>query len=536
MKPLIPITSVLIGLLAGYLIFSPSAESAHEHAAADQIWTCSMHPSIRQNEPGTCPLCGMDLIPASGSSDADPDALEMPETAVRLAHIRTATVERLAMERSLTLPGRLVLPESNLQVVVGYLAGRVESEMVGYEGKSVSKGDVLARIWSPDIVTAWQEFRTDGLDAQAVAERLRYWGIDDAQIRRIRESAEPVRHVDISAPVSGVVTRRGIRAGDRVEPGRVLYEIGGFSTLWAEFDAIETDISDIRVGSPVRFTATTLPGTEIRSRITFIDPVVSVASRTVRLRADVSNEDGRLKPDMRLTGTVGTGTTTALAVPNSAVLWTGPRSLVYVRRPGDAHVFERREVTLGARSGDRVAVLSGLTAGELVVVNGAFKVDAEFQLSGRPGMLDIPTTPASHREQTAIIDIGPLWSPYLGMKEALVRSDVAAARSAATRLEQVVRQQPLRDTASNQLREALLTQLANWGRHDLEAQRTRFMRLSDLLVDAIPAGSVRTEVYLQYCPMAFGNTGGRWLSDKPVIENPYLPDTMLGCGDVVRKL
>jgi Cu(I)/Ag(I) efflux system membrane fusion protein len=538
MNRLYPFATLLLGLLVGYLVFGRSAEPHHDHseASAETVWTCSMHPAIRQNEPGTCPLCGMDLIPASASSDEDPTVLTLTEAAVRLADIRTVAAVRSGVERVIPLPGRIVIPESSLTRVVSLISGRVDTEHVGYEGRAVKAGEVLVRIWSPDILTAWQELRTEGLSADAVAERLRYWGLDDAQVRRIRESPDPVRHLELPSPANGVVVRREIRPGDLVESGMALYEIADLSRVWVEFDAIEQDLRGIRIGAAVRFTIPTLPGRVFMGEVAFIDPVVDAATRTVRVRAETANPDGLLKPDMRASGDIRAPRTTATVIPASAVLWTGPRSLVYVRPPGKEARFERRQVTLGDRVGDRIIILDGLEPGEMVVANGAFTIDAEFQLSGKPGMLDQTGPVHSHREQGEAVYLRPLITPYLALKDALVRSDAGSAAAAAERFREQLRNEPLRDAAWNRLRDRLTTELNGWVRLDILAQRTRFKTVSDLLTDAIPAGSIRSELYVQYCPMAFGNTGARWLSDRPVIENPYLPETMLGCGDVVGKL
>lgn len=538
MKRLYPLGTLLIGLIVGYLIFGRSAESLHDHDPSDPdtVWTCSMHPSIRQNEPGTCPLCGMDLIPASASSDSDPNVLTMTEAAVRLADIRTVLVERSGVERMIPLPGRVVIPESGLTRVVTLISGRVDAEHVGYEGRTVTAGEVLVRIWSPEILTAWQELRTDDLPMEAIAERLRYWGVDEAQIRRMRASQEPVRLVDLPSPASGLVVRREVRPGDLVEPGMTLYEIADLSRVWVEFDAIEQDLRGIRTGAGVRFSIPTLPGRSFTARVNFIDPRVDPASRTVRVRAEAANPDGLLKPDMRVSGEISAPRTTATVIPASAVLWTGPRSLVYVRLPGEEPRFERREVILGERAGDRITVSDGLEPGEMVVANGAFTVDAEFQLSGKPGMLDQAGPVHTHREQADASHLAPLIPAYLSIKEALVKSDAAAAASAAEGLLTRLRNEPLRDASWNRLRESLMGHVSGWSRVDIEVQRTRFKAVTDLLADANPKGSVRSELYVQFCPMAFGNTGARWLSDKPLIENPYLPETMLGCGEVVGKL
>lgn len=529
----IPILTLFVGLIIGYLIFSPSMESSHDHETADQIWTCSMHPNIRQNEPGDCPICGMDLIPATSamsSSDTDPYSMQMTDAAVRLADIRTMTVQNSSSGSMIQLPGRVVARESATQWVTSFIDGRVTSEAVGYEGKQVTKGDELLRIVSPDVATAWIELRTEGLAYDAVATKLRYWGLTDAQIAELRNSPNAVQEISLLAPVSGVVMKRDVRPGSLVAPGMVLYEIVDLSAVWVEFDAFEGDVAGVGVGSSVSFTLDALVGESFTGRVTFINPTVDAMSRRVRIRVQVPNPSGKLKPDMLARGEIAGRRSSGITIPSSAVLWTGPRSVVYVKVPAEHPTFELREVNLGPKSGDNYVILEGLQAGDEVVVNGAFTVDAEFQLAGKASMMNRP-------ERASNTFLKPVMDAYFPLKDALIDSDADAGVTAAKHLLKVLEAQPKRNEDWNVLIESLKEMLQHWEHAPgLEQQRANLFKLSDALRAGLSSFGGGQVTYVQFCPMAFDNTGARWLSNSATIENPYLPETMLGCGDVVTRL
>lgn len=536
MKPyLIPISTLLVGLLIGFLIFRPAIEATHEHSDTEQVWTCSMHPNIRQNTPGSCPLCGMDLIPATGSAtDTDLYTHELSPQAVALADIRTVEVASSGAEATIALPGRVVVNDGDVHRLTSFIDGRVTREFAGYEGASVRKGQELLRIVSPDVATAWSELRTEGLSNQAVVTRLRYWGLTDAQIAELRAAPSAVQEIALLAPTSGVVTMRDVRPGSLVMPGMVLYEIADLSSVWVEFDALEGDVAGVGAGTAVTYTVDAIPGQSFRGTVSFVSPTVDAMSRRISLRIEVPNPSGTLKPDMLVRGQLRTKGSTGLRVPASAVLWTGPRSVVYVKLDGESPTFQLREVTLGGKSGDTYLITSGLQAGERVVVNGAFTVDAEFQLAGKASMMNRPQTASTSAVENT--DLKPLVDAYLPLKDALLASDAAKALAAVKGMLAVADAQPLRDATWNALRTEVIAQLRGWEREPgLEAQRTRFRKLSDTMRGGLDAFGAGRPIAVQFCPMAFSNTGARWLSASEIIENPYLPETMLGCGEVISK-
>ncbi|MFT3740873.1 MAG: efflux RND transporter periplasmic adaptor subunit [Breznakibacter sp.] len=397
---------ILAGIAIGRLIFHPShpvATDTHDHPAHAEestVWTCSMHPQIRMDEPGKCPLCGMDLIPlTSGSTTIDPAAIRLTPEAAALANVQTSVVSKQSPAKEVRLYGKIQADERLLQSQVAHIPGRIETLRVNFTGEPVRKGQVLASVYSPELVTARQELlealKTKHLYPdfyEAAKEKLRQWKLTDAQISALESGGTATNVFDITANTSGVVTARRINVGDYVSAGTVLYDVADFSTLWAMFDAYESDLPFIRAGNRLEFTVQALPGKTFTGRIAFIDPVIDPVTRVAKVRVETANPSGQLKPEMFATGFVNAELKELgdrLVVPRSAVLWTGKRSIVYVKQPGsDEPVFKLREIELGPTLGNSYVVLGGLEEGEEIVTQGTFNVDAAAQLEGKPSMMN----------------------------------------------------------------------------------------------------------------------------------------------------
>jgi Cu(I)/Ag(I) efflux system membrane fusion protein len=270
----------------------------------------------------------------------------------------------------------------------------VEELFVNFTGETVHKGQELARLYAPELVTAQEELlqaaRVRELQPSlyaAAREKLRNWKLTGAQIDAITAANATSGTISILADVSGVVVEKRADLGDYLKRGEALYEVADLSKLWVQFDLYESDLAAMHIGDTVRYTVRSVPGKTFNGRITFIDPVVDPATRVARARVEVAGDVGTLKPGMFAIGTVQAkqGHGTALVVPRTAVLWTGPRSVVYVKE-GEGR-FRMREVVLGAAMGDDIIITSGLEAGEEIVVNGTFSVDAAAQLNGVPSMM-----------------------------------------------------------------------------------------------------------------------------------------------------
>lgn len=644
-----------VGLLLGWLLFSGSGSGSHDHAYGGQaahaqtgpghdhdhnnhnnsgqnasnnneVWTCSMHPSVQDDGPGSCPICGMDLIPASSEEREDDYTMVMTESAIRLANVQTTPVVREVPVREVDLPGRLRVDERRITRVTAFFPGRIITTKVNFTGAPIRRGESMATIYSPELLTAQREL----LEAARQKERnprlyesartkFELWGFSDRQVDAIIDGDEVKRELEILAPVDGVVLQRNVADQQYVSEGTVMYEVADLSRLWLVLEAYEEDLAWISVGDSVRFR---LRGEALAHRVdgqgstngahgvhgshgtidahgsnrnhgtnggnavaggrdavvSFIDPVVNPQRRTVGIRADIDNAGGRLKPDMLATGTLRAEMAEPkLMVPATAVMWTGPRSLVYVRDyDADVPTFRVREVTLGPRAGDFFVIEDGLEEGEDVVFNGAFRIDSEFQLADRFSMMNrepgTGAVPLHHHGEhgdgvydghgapsTHDMDIhdGPFDDvpeefraqlteavhDYIRGKDALVDSDLSGTQEAFGEFHaalEAIGEHGLPGSGHQAWMESYVVLHEQAGdivdAGDLDEARTAFRGLSDDLVRAVKMFGIEGVVYRQYCPMAFDDEGAYWISDEEQIQNPYLPETMLMCGEVIEKL
>ena len=397
---------LISGILIGWIIFHPSrdAEARHDHqtvVAQETIWTCAMHPQIRMNQPGKCPICGMDLIPLnqSGAASVDPDAIHLTPEAAQLANVHTTVVSKQIPVRELRLYGKVQADERLIQSQVAHIPGRIESLAVNFTGESVVKGQILGIIYSPELITAQTELleAAETKDNQpdiyeAAREKLRQWKLTDKQITDIEVSGSIQNSVSIVSNTNGIVTSRMINSGDYVSQGTVIYEIADLSKVWIMFDAYESDLQFLKKGGEVSFTLQAFPGNNYSGRIVFIDPVVDPVTRVAKIRVETDNSRGLFKPGMFATGIASTvlkGYDDKFIIPLSSVLWTGKRSIVYVKQKGASDpVFKMREIVIGPRLSDSYIVMKGLSEGEEIVTMGTFSVDAAAQLEGKPSMMN----------------------------------------------------------------------------------------------------------------------------------------------------
>lgn len=571
MKKYIIYIAILIGgLLLGYLFFGTGdvkngkqeteVVEGHEHEGeTSQMWTCSMHPQIMQPEPGDCPICGMELIPADGNADGlGADEFQMTNNAMALANIQTITVGGGGeVENTLTLSGKIQVNEEANAVQVAYFAGRIESLNVSFTGENVNRGKLLATIYSPELVAAQQELLTAAKMKEsqpalynAVRNKLKLWKLSDAQINSIEEAGRVKENFPVFATVSGTVTEKLVQEGDYVEQGQPLFKLANLNSVWAVFDAYENQISGLEEGQKIKVTTNAYPDKELEATISFIDPVLNTASRTLRLRAVLDNKNEKLKPGMfvkaKLERDAGQAQESTLSIPKTAVLWTGERSLVYVKTSRDKPVFEMREIELGATLGDTYEVLSGLEAGEEIVAHGTFTVDAAAQLQGKKSMMNQGENEEDAAEMQMNLpesfqkDFTSVLSAYFDLKDAFVDTNVEATKAAASKMLQEVNS--LKETNLgametehlNKIR-SMLTAISE--NNNIENQRNHFIVLSEnIIAFAANMETLEKPLYIQHCPMVNNNEGADWLSLSEEIRNPYFGEVMMNCGDTQRKL
>lgn len=397
---------LMIGFGIGW-VFKPSGTkevsiSAHDHAeiSENQTWTCSMHPQIQKSEPGDCPICGMELVPMKNDKDSgiDPDAIAMSATAMQLAQVETMKVGRGIAEKAVRLDGKIQADERLVYTQPSHIPGRIEKLFLNFEGEFVKKGQIIAKIYSPDLVTAQEELfealkikETQPQLFKATINKLKNWKLTDYQIDKIITSKKIVENFPIVANVSGYVTEKMINLGDYVNEGKPLYKIADLSRVWVLFDLYESDLAWIKNGMPVTYTVSSIPSQSFEGVVSYIDPVINPKTRVTKARVVAANPKMQLKPEMFVSGTIqaaAQNTQESIVVPKTAVMWTGKRSVVYVMEKTDQQVsFKMRQVNLGSELNQGYEIESGLEVGEDIAINGTFSIDAAAQLSGKPSMM-----------------------------------------------------------------------------------------------------------------------------------------------------
>ncbi len=565
---------VLTGILLGWLFFgnNSSTRNEDEHNHSEQTsevetWTCSMHPQIQLPEPGDCPICGMDLIPLDPNNNSNPLVLQMTEDAIELMNIETTVVGDLEKSyEGIRLSGKVISNETTTASIVSHIPGRIEKLYVAFTGDEIRKGQIIAKIYSPNLITAQKELIESAKIKDvnpslfnATVNKLKYWKITDKQIDEILSSKKVKESFGIYAEHSGIVTNKRVSVGDHLMEGGVLFDIQNLNKLWVEFDAYESDLSSIQLGDKITFTTPSIPNKEYEAKITFIDPVINPQTRSASVRVEINNSDQKLKPEMFATGKIAKkkqAIQSQIFIPKSAVLWTGTRSVVYVKQK-DMKIpsFEFREVTIGNSSGNSYLITEGLENGEEIVTKGAFVIDASAQLNNQSSMMNrkvpgaeiktkvkVPNykndTPEEFKQQ-----LSNALSAYYSLKDNLVASDVQKTKHSAHSLVEAIKKTEmnlLKGEAHNYwmkqmemiLKHAEKINTAN----DIEKQRMNFEMLSTSLINSVKAFGASNNTYVLFCPMAFDNKGAFWLSESNKIRNPYFGDVMLTCGSVKETI
>ena len=588
--------ALVVGLLGGWLIFGGSGNDeqaikdlsdmsdSHDHSgeSAEQMWTCSMHPQIMQPEPGDCPICGMDLIPAEAGADGlSADEIKMTENAMALANIQTSVVGQGQMDSgTLKLSGKIKPNEESNAVQVTYFGGRIENLYVNTTGERVGAGQRLATIYSPELVSAQQELLTAASlkESQpalykAVRNKLKLWKLSEKQINAIETAGKVQENFPVYATVSGTVTHKMVEEGDYVKQGQPLYKIANLNTVWAEFDAYENQIASLKVGQTIKVTTNAYRNEVFDAKVSFIDPLLNSSTRTVVVRAVLNNKNDLFKPGMFVEGKIEgaqESTLRKITVPATAVMWTGERSVVYVKTNPNEAIFEMREVLLGNANGDTYTIIEGLQNGDEVVTNGTFTVDAAAQLQGKKSMMNTAggktmtgheghlgmqgnnsgdsKENADHSEMKERIAVSnkfqgqlkQVFDDYILLKDALVNDDAKNAQQAGKQIIQSLKNVDMKllsdEKAHNHwmtIQKELNTSAnAISSNTDISKQRGHFKHLSAHMISSVQLFGVNENVYIQFCPMADNNKGAYWISLEEEVRNPYYGEAMLTCGEV----
>jgi Cu(I)/Ag(I) efflux system membrane fusion protein len=411
---------ILIALTGGG--WYASQHKGHDHAAegkgtqGKQLYTCSMHPFIIKDKPGTCPICGMELIKKIDAAPADSVAQtpEQKQLADMLGHVSLSPTQRVmanvatleakqgSLNKEINAVGIVQYDQSRQAKVTAWIAGRIDRLNVNTVGAYVSRDKPVAEIYSPDLVATQQEYllaiksreqlknspipsisqNGDGL-VQSSKQRLMLFGVKESQIVELEKAGKPTIRLPIYTPISGTVIEKMVQQGQYVNVGEVLFNVADLSHVWIEIDVFENEVPYVRIGQQVEIRSAVEHGAAFNGRISFVYPFHDPKTHTVKARVEMPNPNHMLKPDMFVNAIIRIPLVKGIVVPATAVIDTGKRQVVWVETsPG---MFEPRDVQVGEKVDDKVQILSGIKPGDKVAVSGGYLIDSESQLKGSGG-------------------------------------------------------------------------------------------------------------------------------------------------------
>ena len=371
------------------------SDTAGEHweKHQDPTYVCPMHPQIVRNEPGSCPICGMDLVLTEiKGGDEDAPEVEISARVINNMGVRTGRVERGRLWKRIDTVGRVLYDEDAVVHMHPRSSGWVEKLNVRAVGDPVRRGQTLMAFYSPDIANAIEELllaladRDTGrfLDrsnrmVEAAKRRLRQFGAPTATVDRIVETRRSMRRIPVIAPSAGIVTQLGARDGMYVTPAMEMFTIADASKIWVLVDVFEHQMAWVETGLSADIRVAALPGRAWEGRVDYIYPELDPVTRTLRVRLRFDNEDGALKPNMLADAVIWGGPAhNVLHIPRAALIETGESRRV-VKALGQG-VFKPVEVVTGLRVGEWVEILNGLSEGDEIVLSGQFLIDSESNL------------------------------------------------------------------------------------------------------------------------------------------------------------
>lgn len=528
---------LVLGIVLGSTLFSSKnqTEKTHHHVQ-DQVkasvWTCSMHPQIRKDESGNCPICGMELIPASQmSDDIDPDAIRMSKTARQLAKVETMTVGEQNTNSNLNFSGRLEINQNETQSISANFKARIEKLYINEEGEAVNKNQIIAELYAPEIQVLKDELnlaiqQDNSSLLKSIEKKIENYELSISDVKSLKNGRLKLR-----SPKTGIVNTLKVEQGANIKSGQSLLQIADLSSLWAILDVYENDLDAINVGDEVNII---IPNhQDISGKVSFISPVLENNSRSAKARIVIDNTNQNLKPGVFIKAELKQPKAKAnsektLMIPQSAVLWTGKRSVVYQQLENKNGVyFKMKTIEIGASFSDQVEVISGLKRGDKVVTHGAFSIDSEAQLSGKPSMMN-PSKPQPEIEiaetDLSNSNLEQLLSKYLELKNILVQDNFSQAQGSFKDFISIFKEQNSNLNIQQDFK-------------NIEALREEFQLISQIMIKIVKkAEGLPKTIYIQNCPMADDNSGADWLSYSDAIRNPYFGSAMLKCGSVIDSL
>lgn len=577
----------------------------------EEIWTCSMHPQIKLPKQGKCPICFMDLIPLEGSSQNEEGerVLKMSKAAMKLAEVETRLVERKAASVRVNLVGKVVVDTTRISDIPLLVDGEIRRLFVNYIGIPVKAGDHLAELYSPDVYVAGKDLlaavnnKVSNVDfIRSAVTKLKLLGVPQDYIDHIQKERIVQETYILKSPFDGYVENLIGYQGMWVKKGQMLCRVVDMSSLWVNLDAYESDLSWIRYGQNVVIRTEALLGQTFDGTVSYIPPRLDDQSRTVKVRINVDNKRNLLKPGMFVSAELmakvkasgqavrynlmgkwispmhpeivkdkpgncdvcgmklvkaeelGLGKEeeyeNPLLVPSSAVLITGKRAVVYIKKEDLSPTFEGREVELGPKVGMHYVVLSGVKEGERVVVKGNFKIDSALQILAKPSMMSMPNEESSlHSSSSKTLLLNNVFNKeivtgllgiYMKIHDKLVRDEFVGLNEMSREMLASLELQSNGSLAESELkllekvRSLLKPKLESMNqRKHIKSYREEYKTLSNTMLELVRhLGHQSSVLYLMHCPMADAS----WLQVTDLVANPYYGSSMLRCGELKQEL
>lgn len=396
-------------------------ETSAGSAQSSEKWTCSMHPQIMQPDPGSCPICGMDLIPATGKAGGSDTSTVVSKRQAEAMGLRVAPVRRQLATHNVDLVGKVVPDERYTNTITARVGGRIERLFVDYTGITVKQGDHLVKVYSPDLLVAQKELieakkrLNSGGNVSAVIvenrkrlyeaakERLRLLELTPIQIEAIENAASPTDQLTVFAPEGGVVTKKHVNKGDYVKTGSALYTVSDLNTVWVTMEAYEQDLPWLHYAQSVSFTTPAVPGKTFTGRIAFIDPVLDPRTRTSRVRVNVANKDLLLKPGMFARATVAAQVNNVgqVVIPGLKDKWISPMHPEIIKEhAGDCDICGMPLVkvkSLGATASDDATSQSLVVPHSAVLQTGKQAIVYKRTTDGDELVFEAMTVTLGHR-------------------------------------------------------------------------------------------------------------------------------------------
>jgi membrane fusion protein, copper/silver efflux system len=364
-------------------------KKAPETTKSDTYYTCSMHPQIMQNKPGTCPICHMDLIPVAKSNETK-DELMLSDEQIQLGNIQTDTLGHALAGDKIVLTATLTFDEMKVNTVSARITGRIDRLYYKNTGDYIKKGDHLFDLYSEELNTAKQEYlaaleRQQALGnsivdfeqlLQSAKNKLMLWGVSESQIDALAKTKQFTPLTSFYSTASGYVTELLVKEGQYVMEGGVIVKLADLSNLWAEAQVYASQLASVDYKGVATVQLPDMPGREIAGKVTFANPEITADTRINLLRVSIPNTGNQLKPGMPAYVVLKGNDGNAMTLPIDAVLRDGKMAIVWVQT--DKNTYKRKLVETGLESGDRIEIKSGLQNGDVVVISGAYLLNSEY--------------------------------------------------------------------------------------------------------------------------------------------------------------